>query len=229
MIITGPFFSSPPTGDHTPADGLTRLQTAFAGASSEDISAYANGPGTNDEMTINDGYATTLFDSNLNYKSLLWDDADIILPLSTSPLTAEFFFMAEEVNHTPGDGIKFAQFSFNSTGFDFCIPSYAYGVNYVRIVQSGFSDVEHPVTMYGGMHHIALVNRSTGTDIYVDGTRVIASRAPYISGTTGTLQLGGVGRGDTRLYYYGCRVRYAEMYSGASPGMPSGPAAWGPP
>lgn len=218
-------------GDHAAGDGLTRLQVTFAGASSNDLSPFANGPGTNDEASVFDGYCRMLFDSNANPKSLLWNDVDIVLPSATAPLTAEFFFLATEISHSPGDAVKFAQLSFNSTGFDFVIPPYSGGQSYtkIRIVQSGFADVYCDTTVYGTMHHVALVNRSTGTDIYLDGVRVITARAPYWTGSQGTLQLGGVGRGDTQVDYYGCRVRYAEMYSGASFTPPSGVDAWGAP
>lgn len=218
-------------GDHPAGDGLTRLQVTFAGASSNDLSSYANGPGTNDEATLYDGYCRMLFDSNANPKSLSWSDADIALPSATSSWTAELFFLATEISHSPGDAVKVAQLTFNSTGFDFYIPSYSGGLSYtkLRIVQSGFGDVDCTTTVYGTLHHLAFVNRTAGTDIYLDGVRVITARAPYYSGSLGTLQLGGIGRGDTQVDYYGCRVRAAEMYSGASFTPPSSTADWGAP
>lgn len=231
MNHVGPTFFSSPSGDHPPGDGLTRLQVTFAGASSNDLSSFALGPGVNDEANLFNGYCRMLFDSNLNQKSLLWSDSDIELPSAVAPFTAEFFFQATEVSHSPGDAVKFAQLTFDNTGFDFYVPPYSSGLSYtrLRVVQAGFADVDCATTVYDMLHHVALVNRSTGTDIYLDGVRVIAARAPYWTGSVGTLQLGGAGRGDTQVDYYGCRVRYAEMYSGASFTPPAGVEAWGAP
>ena len=229
MFVVGPtFFSNP--GDHTPGDGVTRFQCAFAGASSADVSSYLIGSGTNDEMTVTDGAASALFDSDLNPKSLLWNNFSMAMGSNSSPFTAEIFFRAEEVNHDTGNIIKFAEFTFNDNGIDFYISSYPNSLTKMFVIQAGFSNVEHTWTTYGPLHHLAFVNRTTGgTDIYIDGTRIITARATWTLGSTGTVQLGGVGRGDTRMTYYGARVRGEEMYSGASFTPPSGPSAWGPP
>ncbi len=234
MFAVGPTFFSSPVGDHPAGDGLTRLQTAFAGASSADISQYLIGSGTNDEMTVSDGSASALFDSNLNPKSILYNDAGLAQQLSTSPLTYEIFWQATldtPSPQSPGDQIKFAQFNTHVNGIDFYIRGYPNDTD-ILIIQSGVTTIT--VTgahTYGALNHLALVNRASGlADIYLNGVRVSAGRTGTggLAGT-GRMQLGGIGRGDTRITYYGARVRRAEMYTGASFAMPSSTAAWGPP
>jgi len=235
MAVIGPTFFSSPVGDHPAGDGLTRLQTTFAGGSSADISQYLIGSGTNDEMTVSDGSANAVFDSNLNPKSIIYNDAGLAQQLSTSPLTYEIFWTATldtPSPQNPGDQVKFAQFSTHLNGVDFLIAGYPNDVN-IFIIQSGVTSVTViGGNVYGALNHLALVNRTSGlADIYLNGVRVSAGRA----GTgglapTGTMQLGGVGRGDTRVTYYGARVRRAEMYpDSATITPPLNPAAWGPP
>ena len=235
MAVIGPTFFSSPVGDHPAGDGLTRLQTTFAGGSSADISQYLIGSGPNDEMTVSDGSANAVFDSNLNPKSIIYNDAGLAQQLSTSPLTYEIFWTATldtPSPQNPGDQVKFAQFSTHLNGVDFLIAGYPNDVN-IFIIQSGVTSVTViGGNVYGALNHLALVNRTSGlADIYLNGVRVSAGRA----GTgglapTGTMQLGGVGRGDTRVTYYGARVRRAEMYpDSATITPPLNPAAWGPP
>lgn len=235
MAVIGPTFFSSPVGDHPAGDGLTRLQTVFAGASSADISQYLIGSGTNDEMTVSDGSANAVFDSNLNPKSLVYSDVGISQISDDAPLTYEIFWVATldtPSPQSPGDAIKFAQFTTHLNGIDFYIRGYPNDTD-ILIVQSGFTTVT--VTAghsYGTQNHLALVNRSTGVmDIYLNGVRVVTGRNDNTTlAGLGTMQLGGIGRGDTRVRYYGARVRRAEMYSdSATVTPPLNPAAWGPP
>ena len=221
-------------GDHAINDGLTRLQTLFAGASSADVSEYLIGSGTNDEATLYDGYASLLFDSNANPKSLVYSDVGLALLTDVSSLTYEIFFTSSldtPSPQSPGDLIKFAQFTLHQHGLDFFIKAIPDDDD-IRIVQTGYVDVVvTSAHTYGVQNHLALVNRSTGVmDVYLNGVRVIEARD---NGTaragSGTLQLGGIGRGDTRIKYHGARVRRAEMYSDASFSAPAGPEAWGNP
>lgn len=235
MAVIGPTFFSSPVGDHPAGDGLTRLQTVFAGASSADISQYLIGSGTNDEMTVSDGSANAVFDSNLNPKSLVYSDVGISQISDDAPLTYEMFWVATldtPSPQSPGDAIKFAQFTTHLNGIDFYIRGVPNDTD-ILIIQSGFTTVT--VTAghaYGTQNHLALVNRSTGVmDIYLNGVRVVTGRNDNTTlAGLGTMQLGGVGRGDTRVTYYGARVRRAEMYpDSATVTPPLNPAAWGPP
>mgnify|MGYP003500815524 FL=1 len=235
MFAVGPTFFSSPVGDHPAGDGLTRLQTTFAGASSADISQYLIGTGTLSNMTLSDGSLMGLFDSNVTTKSLVYTDVGISQVSDTAPLTYELFWKATldtPSPQSPGDAIKFAQFTTHLNGIDFYIRGVPNDTD-ILIVQSGFTTVT--VTAghaYGTQNHLALVNRSTGVmDIYLNGVRVVTGRNDNTTlAGLGTMQLGGVGRGDTRVTYYGARVRRAEMYpDSATVTPPLNPAAWGPP
>jgi hypothetical protein len=231
MFTVGPtFFSS------AGSDGLTRFQVAFAGASSADVSTYAIGSGTNDEFVLADGSASAVFDSDANPKSLVYDNAGLKQLADDSPLTYELFFTASDPGggytfENPGHAIKFAQFTTHLNGISFYIQALPNDTD-VKVVQSGYSDViVTAAIVYGVQNHLAMVNRTTGVmDFYLNGVRIITGRDDATTlASTGTFQFGGVGRGDTKIAYAGGRVRREEVYSGASPGAPSSPAAWGTP
>ena len=229
MPSVGPTFFSSPT---TTGDGLTRLQTLFAGASSADTSDYSIGSGTLSNMTLSDGYCEGLFDSNITAKTLVYTDVGISQVSDAAPLTYEIFWKATldtPSPQSPGDVIKFAQFTTHLNGIDFCIRGVPNDTD-ILIIQSGYVTVT--VTAghaYGTQNHLALVNRSTGVmDIYLNGVRVVTGRddATTLAGL-GTMQLGGIGRGDTRIRYYGARVRREEVYpDDASFTPPAGPESW---
>ena len=213
MAVIGPTFFSARLGDHEPGDGLTLFQTTFAGASAADVSANAIGSGSGSGLTLADGSMYGTMDGTTRTK--LWDSAVIGMPARSDTRTWEFFFNAEEINISPGNQIKFAQFTCSIPGIDFWLQSAAYVPNGART-----------------KHHIVFTNKavSGNNDIYVDGVRVVNDL--YLGAYTaanGQFQLGGASNGDTLVTYYGARARNAVMYSGASFTRLSGPEAWGPP
>ena len=234
MFTVGPTFFSA-LGDHAPSDGLTRLQTLYAGASAADVSSFAIGAGTTSGLTTVAGSESGIMDGTLRYR--LWD-ADMGLTNRSDPYTFEFFFNADIIDVSPGNAIKIAQFTLKTGGVSFYLTSNAYAPNGARNIDidmtaHGLGDVYVPCEAYDGTkHHIVMTNKTGAglSDIYVDGARQV-SDADFGAGigVTSQLQLGSNSNGDTRVTYYGVRVRRAVMYTGASFARLSGPEAWGPP
>ena len=214
------------------SDYLTRLQTDFAGSSSADQSFYAIGSGTTvGTVTVYAGYLEVILDSTTT-KTLSWSDASMELTGSTN-LCAEFLVTLEETTANPPSGVKFAQLTFGSSGgIDFQINGYGgavtgneFQINESGSIYSGTTDAAFSPTD----HHFAVQFRSTGVfDIYIDGSRVVTSRA-YTGGANHTVQLGGSGTAGQTVTckFTGVRVRRADVYSGASVTPPSSPADWG--
>lgn len=236
MFAVGPTFFSARLGDHEPGDGLTLFQTTFAGASAADVSANAIGSGSGSGLTLADGSMYGTMDGTTRTK--LWDSAVIGMPARSDTRTWEFFFNAEEINISPGNQIKFAQFTCSIPSIDFWLQSAAYVPNgarniFIDMSASGNGTITVPCDVYDGTkHHIVFTNKavSGNNDIYVDGVRVVNDL--YLGAYTaanGQFQLGGASNGDTLVTYYGARARNAVMYSGASFTRLSGPEAWGPP
>jgi len=236
MFAVGPTFFSSPVGDHPPGDGLTLFQTTFDGASAADVSANLIGSGSGSGLTLADGSMYGTMDGTPRYR--LWDSTVIGMPARSSTRTWEFFFNAEEINISPGNQIKFAQFTCSIPSIDFWLQSAAYVPNgarniFIDMSASGNGTITVPCDVYDGTkHHIVFTNKavSGNNDIYVDGVRVVNDlHLGAYTAANGQFQLGGSSNGDTLVTYYGARARDAVMYSGASFPRPTGPEVWGPP
>lgn len=235
----GPTFFSRRLGDHLPGDGLTRFQTAFAGGSSADISAFANGSGTNDGGTVYDGYYEVVSDITTN-QLVYGADSDLGRPANTA-YTFEVFFQATRVPFMNGSAQMFSALlwsnsggggngSFNTTvnggGVGACPFYYIDAINGATDY-TGTGDFPTPPSM----HHFALSTDAAGTyNTYLDGVRI---KGPRVSNnllhSNGTIILGGFASGASvlTLRFYGVRIRRAQMYTGASFTPPANAAAWG--
>lgn len=91
MFTVGPTFFSRPVGDHPEGDGLTRLQTTFAGASADDISGFAV-PATVTGGTLGEGYYDVTIP--INTASILgvsYSSTDVARQAAGQALTVEVF------------------------------------------------------------------------------------------------------------------------------------------
>jgi hypothetical protein len=246
-MLVGPTFFSPPIGDHPEGDGLTRLQTAFAGGSSADISSYAIGSGTLfGDTTVSDGLLTARLvpsvSTQLNY---VHPD---IGRLDSTALTIEYFFRGVEVTVNPASSVQrlmsmvHVDSMFPSSGSDAAHYMGANGLvssknEIVGAAQNWYTwatntDLYDPSVF----HHVAYVwdaSAAGSLSVYFDGVRV-AQRDNgghrSISYPNTTIALGGYsGTHSVTVEFKGVRVRRAMMYSGASFTPPAGPEAWGPP
>lgn len=241
MFTVGPTFFSRPVGDHPEGDGLTALQTTFAGASSVDLSPYARGAGTNSDpvqVVVSANELTINLGGSLN-RSLVWSGASLAR-LPNTGYTAEYFVRLIETSVNPGssasqiaqvDGWNIAINRFGFNGFSGGINAY--------IAEStawyGYASTVDAFVKFGSYVHVAYVcdNSTNGNvQVYIDGVRVVnyssgalTKTAPY----TGTIVLGGVCGATVQAKFSGVRVRHAEMYTGASFTPPTSPADWGPP
>lgn len=235
MPIVGPTFFSSPT---TTGDGLTRLQTVFAGASAADTSDYSIGSGTSAYGTLVDGsnYWVAV-DATLQFR--YWLDAGLILN-NNSPLTAEMFFTDVWTNNTASaKDQKIGQMNFGDQNFDLIVQEQADqttsrfnlsassgGMNYAGSTDFNATDPAYK-------HHAAFVARANGTcDFYLDGVRIVTGVSYFnAASSTGYIQIFGRGTQNQTITatYYGVRVRRAEMYTGASFTPPAGPEAWSAP
>lgn len=239
MLVVGPAFFSSITGDHSPGDGLTRLQTVFEGSSSADISSYAIGSGGNNNGTVGDGYFEIVQDSAV-FKALAYENAGLSRP-NGEPQTIEFFFEAFETTANPPSACNMMQFDAQAGSIPTMkIKAFAGGINNVSWValptDEGFAEVtaSPAADVFGSTHHVAFVIDTNGhLDIYYDGVRQLEGSLTLAGGESlGYVYLGGTGTGGGQqitIRYYGVRVRRAAMYSGASFTPLTGPEAWGAP
>lgn len=239
-MIIGPTFFSSPSGDHPAGDGLTRLQTAFAGASSADISSYAIGSGTNTLGTVNDGYYAITLSGGLT-KTLVWTDAGLAKG-QDDPYTFEVFFEADDPYWNPvALSSILSAAMFLSAGFNLIINGYGgavpganelYYEDYINGTHTWAAAVDF-FDSTPARHHFAFSVSAAGVyNVYLDGVRIVGPiTGTNFVHTSGSVQLGGVNSAGDQLdlRYYGVRVRRAEMYTGASFTPPASPAAWGPP
>jgi hypothetical protein len=238
MPQVGPTFFSLPLGDHPEGDGLTRLQTAFAGASSADLSTYAIGSGGNNGGTLGAGYFE-IVQNSATFKALAWENAG--LATLDGPHCLEFFFEAFETSANPPSTCNIEQHKITLMSIPTMqILGHAGGINNVGWVATptgeGFSliSASPAVDVFGSVHHVVYQHDENGAlSIWYDGVRQLDSYGTWDgSGVTGPyVYLGatGIGGQTITIRFYGVRVRRAEMYSGASFTPPSSPAAWGPP
>lgn len=234
MFMCGPNFFSSAAGDHTPGDGLTRLQTLFAGASSADVSSYAIGSGTNIGGTVNNGYYEVQPNAG-GFKRLIYSNAGLGRADNTAH-TFEFFVRITEVDVDPVGLIGLAACDMdNMTGSDWSVNGGS--LNPLAVSAGVWFSWADSVAAYNpsGYHHIAHVwqaNPAGDLAIYVDGVRIVnrAGGGSRVAGTP-SLSLGGFGNAGSasNFKFTGVRVRRAAMYSGASFAPPLSPADWGAP
>ncbi len=239
--IPAPFYSTV-AGDHPPGDGLTALQTAFAGGVSTDLSPYARGAGTNtDAVQVRVGTGQLEIDLGGGFnRSLSWSGASLAR-LPNTGYTAEYFVRFIETVNNPGSSAsQLAQVTaWNLAVSRLGMNGHSGGIN-AYIAEStanyAFTSTDDIFVKFGPYVHVAHVcNTSTNGDVrvYIDGQRVvnfipgasIQASSPY----TGTIVLGGVCTSSLRAQFSGVRVRHAQMYTGASFDPPVSPADWGPP
>lgn len=239
MSQVGPtFFSS--SGDHPVGDGLTRMQTTFAGASSADVSQYSIGSGVNTLGTLHDGYYQVTLASGAT-KRLVWTDSGLA-KLQNEPYTFEVFLEADDPYWDPvGVSQIMSVVMFLSAGFGLAINGFGGAVPSANELSyedtiNGAHTYTASVDFFASLpviHHFAFSVASDGTyNVYLDGIRILGPiTGTNFVNTSGSVQLGGVNPSGDQLdlRFYGVRVRRAEMYSGASFTPPSGPADWGPP
>lgn len=243
MFAVGPTFFSSPAGDHPPGDGLTRLQTAFAGGSSADISQYALGSGlVAGPIVVSNGLLTCPLVSGVE-TSLRWDDSSLGRPASTA-MTYEYFFRMIEVSVNPvasisrmamlrnvdnmGSGGAFA--GDHILGFN----GYSGDMNQLVLALATWYTYAAGVDAFSlPFWHVAYVYEATlsGTlSIYLNGVRIFNGGGGHVISGTSSVWLGGFSASPSAtIEFKGIRVRRAQMYSGASFVPPAGPEAWGPP
>lgn len=238
-MIIGPTFFSSPIGDHPAGDGLTRLQTAFAGASSADLSQYAIGSGGNNGGTLGEGYFE-IVQSSATFKALAYENVGLKMQNGVAH-TVEYFFEAFETTSNPPSQCAIQQHKVTLMNVPFTrINGYSGGINNVSWsavpTDEGFAQINASpaVDVFGSTHHVAFVHDTAGAlSIYYDGVRQLdawglwdgdGTSSPYVY-----LGATGIGGQTITIRFYGVRVRRAAMYSGASFTPPASPAAWGPP
>ena len=236
MAVIGPTFFSSPIGDHPPGDGLTRLQTTFEGASAADISSYAIGSGTNAYGTLTDG-SNYWVATDATVQSRYWLSTGLVLN-NYSPLTCEFFFIANWTNNTASaKDQKIGQMNFGDQNFDLIVQEQADQTTSRFNLSGGAMGYAGPTTFNtngsADVHHVAFVARASGTcDFYLDGVRIVTGVTySNAANSSGYVQLFGRGTQNQTITatYLGVRVRRAEMYTGASFTKPAGPEVWGAP
>jgi hypothetical protein len=248
MPNVGPTFFSSPIGDHPEGDGLTLLQTTFAGSSTADVSSFAIGTATVVEPVAGRVEAT---EGNLKVRLLSsadayasWTNASFLI-LPNVEWTAEIFVSV--TGYQPKGTFTLARpigqqdFAVVSSGAyapTLVAEGIAGGVNNFYTLQSG--DYVYGTDMLTSnpspVHHIAFIKREgTGAsiDVYYNGVRIGQDKFWSASGATATIKLGGFGSGTDTGWdfdFKGVRVRQAQMYPDvASFTPPASPAAWGPP
>lgn len=241
MFTVGPTFFSRTLGDHPEGDGLTTLQTAFAGGVSTDLSPSARGAGTNtDAVQVRVGTGQLEIDLGGGFnRSLSWSGASLAR-LPNTGYTAEFFVRFIETVSNPGSSAsQLAQVTaWNLAVSRLGMNGYSGGIN-AYVAEStpayGYTSTDDIFVKFGPYVHVAHVcNATTNGDlrVYIDGQRVVNYApgslqigSPY----NGAIVLGGVCTSSLRAQFSGVRVRHAEMYTGASFTPPTSPADWGPP
>jgi len=248
MFTVGPTFFSRPLGDHPEGDGLTRLQTTFAGASAADISGFAV-PETVTGGTLGDGYYDVVIPVNTaSVLGVSYSSTGIARQASGEALTVEVFLTLQTYPVLRNSSTQTHVFLSNLTVA-------MNGGNYPIQVQTtgGYTQTNHTQVGLGyanwsasgdktpglltSIRHIAWVWYTDNTyAVYYNGVRQAAPAADssYLLGApTPVIRLGSPSAPaywtDLTMRYHGLRVRRASMYSGASFTPPTSPAAWGPP
>lgn len=236
MFTVGPTLFSSERGDHTPNDGLTRLQTTFAGGSSADISSYGLGAGTLSATgaTVYSGYLEIVQDSAVDH-SLLWA-ANGLARLPSTAHTLEFFVKIIEVTNNPVPSVYFSEVDLANMAVNKTyVQGFLGGVNSQAFISPTWYTFAGTTDVYTGTwHHHALVWDTAGAlSVYWDGVRQcsVASTGDKGSPYFGSVRLGSTGAAGytTKFQFSGVRVRRAQMYTGASFTPPISPADWGPP
>jgi hypothetical protein len=248
MFTVGPTFFSRPLGDHPEGDGLTRLQTTFAGASADDISGFAV-PASVNGGTLGDGYYDVAIGvGESTTKGVTYSSTGIARQASGQALTVEVFLSLQYYPEGDnGDGqthVNLNNLTSNMTGGNYPIriatkggvgnTNYAqYGQGYANWDQTG----DPAPGLLTSIRHLAWVWYSDNTyAMYYNGVRQAAPAADssYLLGAPTPFVL--LGSPSNSYYwtnfvmrYYGVRVRRASMYSGATITPPASPADWGPP
>jgi len=240
MFTTGPTFFAPLSGDHPAGDGLTALQTAFAGGSSVDLSSYARGAGTNSDganVIVTEGELTTVVGGSAE-RSLSWTGSNLARLPSTG-YTAEYFVQVIESSANPASNMSRGAHidAFNTAIARLSFNGFSGGINALVLESlAWFAYTGGDIfTVLATSTHLALVSDASSNGqmrMYLAGVQVasytvgpITKTAPY----TGTVVLGGFSAAGATLKFRGVRVRHAEMYTGASFTPPASPSVWGPP
>lgn len=234
-------------GDHLAGDGLTRLQTSFAGGSSNDLSPYAIGPGViQGAASVSDGLLTVPLTAGVA-GWLRWTDSGLSKPAATA-MTYEYFVQLVEVTVNPVNGAPDIATLFNIDGLSdgggysgthhMGYNGYDAGKNPLVAYMGGGQYLGTPSPQFdvfsAGWMHIAYVYTAAGSGVlslYVNGQRIVEKigAGAHLSGDS-ILTLGGyIATADVTVQFKGVRVRRAAMYSGASFTPPAGPEAWGAP
>lgn len=242
MAVIGPTFFSSPVGDHPAGDGLTRLQTAFAGGSSADISSYAIGSGlVAGPIALSGGLLTCALTPGVE-TSLRWEDVALVKPVGIA-VTFEYFCRFFEVAANHASAVQRMAMLRNvdslSSGGSYSgdhvmgVNAWTGSINAISLIMASQYEWYSAFDAYeAGQVHIAYVYpAASGLNIYVNGVRVVQKTGVmnFGGGPNGTWIGGYSGSYSETVKFQGIRVRYAEMYSGASFVPPAGPEAWGPP
>jgi len=247
VFTCGPqFFGS--RGDHPAGDGLTRLQTAFAGASAADISGFGVSH-TQSGGTLGNGYYDVVIATGGGFNpGLSYNGNSLARQASGAVLTIEAFVSLQAYPTANNSSTQTHLYLNNITS------SMTGGSNPIQMQTTGgftatnFSQVgavyanwsatgDKTPGLLGQMRHVAWVWYADNTYAeYYNGVRQAGPTADtsYLLGApTPTILLGSPSASafwtDFTMRYHGLRVRRAAMYSGASFTPPSSPAAWGPP
>lgn len=236
----GPTFFSNVPGDHPAGDGLTRLQTTFAGGSSADVSSYAIGAGTQTGGTLSAGkYSVTHTAGAAVFQGLAWSNNGLGRVVGTGH-TFECFIKLTETVVNPANALQVM----NSVDMANMNPTQLYlngfsaGMNPLApTAPAWYSSTPDSIDAFtGSYHHFALVWDTAGTlAVYLRGIRLVniagTGDKGYAAGL-GVVGLGGTGSAGgsgVTFEFSGVRVRRAQMYSGASFVPPSSPLDWGAP
>lgn len=210
-------------------DDRIRLLTSFAGASSEDLSAYAIGPGARTNGSLLGEVFRCDWNSAAN-NVLSWQDAGLE-GVSSAPVTYEVLFQVQQNNSLSQiDILRFKKGSPSNPDYVFSL-GVASGTagGAASFIEEGpglgssspiaFTDSVSAVSR--GLIHLALIVYPDDTaSVYWCGTRV-ANRVAFDNNsttTTGLVTLGG-NAGATRdmiVDFSAVRVARAEVYTGAS-------------
>lgn len=255
MFTVGPTFFSRALGDHPEGDGLTRLQTTFAGASAADISGFAvphtiGGAAGSSTVVVHDGYLEVYnmaVAATAGNPGCSWDDNGIARVANGAAHTVEWF-MSLESYPTARNGTGQTHIYLNNLTSSMQGGSNPFQVRtnggYAN-TQWGSSSANYggsqlfdsfTPTLLGLRRHFAFVWQTDNTcSFYCNGVRVFTfTDTSYLLGApTPAIRFGSPSVAfywtDVVVRYYGLRVRRAAMYTGASFTPPASPAVWGPP
>ena len=243
MFTVGPTFFSGGgvVGDHLAGDGLTTLQTTFAGGSSVDLSPYARGVGTNSDpvqVVVSDGKLTIFNGGGLN-RSLSWGGNNLGR-LPNTGYTAEFFVRIVESSVNPASSANalVSLAAWNMANSRLGMNGFSGGINPYfteALAWYSYTGPEDIFVKFAAYTHVAFVSDNTTNGsvlVYIAGQRVVnyapgslQLTAPY----SGAFSFGSTNGASLTTEFSGVRIRHAQMYAGASFTPPTSPAAWGPP